>query len=102
MRPSEAPRGRVQTVRKTRITLETERLVIVRKGLTTPAWCPLCGAEVEVITLDDISQILQGSSSGELHVLREPNRQARICLPSLLRCFELEGISISQIAKERS
>jgi hypothetical protein len=82
--------------------LETEKLVIIRKGLTTPAWCPKCGAEVEVITLDDTSHIQQGSSSSELHVLREPNGQARICLPSLLRCFELEGIPISRIAKEKS
>ena len=87
---------------KTRITLETEKLVIIHKGMTVPVWCPECGAKVEAITLDDASQIQPGSRANGLNVFHEPNGLARICLPSLLHSFELEGIPKSQIAKERS
>ena len=87
---------------KTRITLETEKLVIIHKGMTVPIWCPECGAEVEAITLDDASHIQLRSCSSRLHVFYEPDGPARMCLPSLLHSFELEGIPKSQIAKERS
>jgi hypothetical protein len=39
-------------VKTTRITIETETRVIVRRAQATLSWCPGCRAEVEVITLD--------------------------------------------------
>jgi hypothetical protein len=86
----------------TRITLETEKLVIIHKGMTVPIWCPECGAKVDAIILGDPSQIQPGSCSDGLHVFHEPDGTARICLPSLLHSFNLEGIPKSQMTKERS
>ena len=39
-------------VKTTRITVETETLMIIRRAKVALAWCPKCRTEVEVITLD--------------------------------------------------
>jgi hypothetical protein len=45
-------------VKTTRITIETENLLVVRRGKTIVTWCPACCADVEVMTLE-------GDSLGE-------------------------------------
>jgi hypothetical protein len=85
-------------VRTTTITLETERLVIVHKGTTAPVWCVMCDAEVEVITLDALDLALSGApprirdrlQTARLHCWHPSGEPSRVCLPSLLRCLELE------------
>ena len=39
-------------VKTTRITIETESLLVVRRGKTIVTWCPACCAEAEAMTLD--------------------------------------------------
>ncbi len=39
-------------VKTTRITIETESLLIVRRGKTMVTWCPVCGADAEMMTLE--------------------------------------------------
>ena len=38
-------------VKTTRITIETESLLVVRRGKTIVTWCPACCAEAEAMTL---------------------------------------------------
>jgi len=45
-------------VKTTRITIETESLLVVRRGKTIVTWCPACCAEAEAMTLE-------GDSFGE-------------------------------------
>ena len=45
-------------VKTTRITIETESLLVVRKGKTVVTWCPACCAKVEAM-------LLEGESLGE-------------------------------------
>ena len=78
----------------TRITVETERLIVVRRAKATLAWCPDCRAEVDVITLDHDSfiepataaQIDAWQSTGKLHLWQPAHGLARICVTSLLQC----------------
>jgi hypothetical protein len=73
-------------VKTTKITIETEGLLVVRQALTVVTWCPGCKAEVEVALLtEDSAQLLGGLHSGTLHMWSSPEGQTRICLPSLLQ-----------------
>lgn len=79
--------------RTTRITIETERTLIVRRANPVRAWCKRCSAEVDTVVLDAagvLAQLdrttIQGWREGEeLHATRKPDGSARICLESLLR-----------------
>jgi hypothetical protein len=88
------------TAKTTRITVETETLLIVRRAKADLAWCSECRAEVDVITLDNdtlaepnaAAQIQEWLGTSKLHCWRSANGPAQICLPSLFQCFELEEV----------
>ena len=88
------------TAKITRITVETETLLVLRRARAVLAWCPCCRAEVDVITLDNESlaepvtaaQVQGWLATSKLHFWRTANGPAQICLPSLFRCFELEEL----------
>jgi hypothetical protein len=81
-------------VKTTRISVETETLIVVRRAKATLAWCPDCRAEVDVITFDQGSfiepataaQIQEWQSTGKLHLWQPAHGLARICVTSLLQC----------------
>jgi len=85
-------------VKTTRITIETESLVVVHRGKTIVTWCPVCCAEAEAMTLegdslgeDFPSTLLRDLlAAGKLHLWSADGGPDRICLTSLLRCFESE------------
>jgi hypothetical protein len=87
-------------VKTTRITVETELLVVIRRAKAVLAWCPECLANVETITLDADSlsepataaQIQEWLATGKLHLWQPVNGSAQICVTSLLQCFELEDV----------
>ena len=82
--------------KSTRITVEKDTIMLVRHARAEQAWCPICGSHVDVVTLakEALAEFLASHdvqgwiAAGKLHVSREPNRPIRICLASLLRCFE--------------
>lgn len=103
----------------TRITLETETLLVIRRAKAVSAWCPGCLAEVDVVTLDNDSlaepsiavQIQERLSTNKLHSWQTANGSTQICLTSLFRCFELEvterfwpsnGIPLDETRRKRS
>jgi hypothetical protein len=79
----------------TRITVETETLVIVRHAKAAMSWCPGCRAEVDVVTVDSDSviepataaQIRELLATGKLHLSQPANGPIQICVSSLLQCF---------------
>ena len=85
-------------VKTTRITIETESLLIVRRGKTIVTWCPVCCAEAEAMTLeaDSLGEDLPSAHlrdwlvAGKLHLWSLDGGLDWICLTSLLRCFESE------------
>ena len=78
--------------KQTKITIETDSLLILRGRSSLRAWCDRCAAEVEMVALETtgvISNLEQPDleewlSSGELHRLQAANGSALICLNSLL------------------
>jgi tRNA nucleotidyltransferase/poly(A) polymerase len=88
------------TTRTTRITVETETLLVIRRAKAALAWCVDCGAEVNVITIENhnlaesitVAQIREWRNTGKLHLWQAPHGSAQICVTSLLQCFESEEV----------
>lgn len=84
----------------TRITVETEMLLVIRRAKAVLGWCPGCRAEGDVITLDNDSlvepvmaaQIQEWLGTSKLHLWQTTIGQTQICLTSLFQCFELQEV----------
>ena len=78
--------------KRTKITIETDSLLILRGRNTTRAWCPLCAAEGEMIALENAGLISnlerpaleEWLNSAELHRSQAADGSVLICLNSLL------------------
>ena len=89
---------RIVAVKTTRITVETETQMIVHRAKAVLAWCPGCRAEVDVVILDHDNfsepttaahlKAWIGTGSLHLHFWQTPEGPVRICLSSLLQCFD--------------
>ena len=86
--------------RTTRITIESERVSITRwSGVLPRNWCQSCGAEVEMLSLEQASglaqvlphRILAESEAKRLHSTEAPDGSVQICLSSLLKCTWCES-----------
>ena len=75
--------------RQTRITIRQDGLLIVRGRTSRRVWCPGCGAESEMITIDRPAVIVGTPSafdSLDLHRVQAADGSPLICLKSLLGC----------------
>ncbi len=78
--------------KQTKITIETESLVIMRGRTMTRAWCSVCATNREMIALEDIgvisnlerSALEEWLNSGNLHRLQTASGSTWICWNSLL------------------
>ena len=78
--------------KRTKITIETDSLLILRGRNSTRAWCPLCAAEGEMIALENAGLISnlerpaleEWLNSAELHRSQAADGSVLICLNSLL------------------
>lgn len=79
--------------KQTKITIETESLLILRGRRSLRAWCPQCGAEGDMIVLGDIGVISNLAPSEveawfeceAIHRCRAADGAELICLNSLLK-----------------
>ena len=77
--------------RGTKITIETERTLIVRQTRVARAWCGECQREVDFVRLQESHEFLkrqaqegaQGSSLGRLHIGEHEDGRVLICVESL-------------------
>jgi hypothetical protein len=83
--------------RSTRITIETERILIMARQHTAYGWCERCGQQVELLPSAHASRLLhvpqdrlQGQHQGKLH-LEEAKDGLVVCLKSLLRLLQSAG-----------
>jgi hypothetical protein len=85
----------VAAKKTTRITIENERVSITRWSGSLPRnWCQSCGAEVEMLSLEQASSlaqvlphwILADSEAKGIHATEASDGSMQICLPSLLKC----------------
>ena len=85
-------------VKTTRITIETESLLVVSRGRTIMTWCPACCAQAEVMTpeRDSLGDSIPSAllrdwlAAGKLHVWSTEGGPTQICMKSLLQCLESE------------
>jgi len=78
--------------KQTKITIETDSLLIFRGRNSSRAWCPRCKAEGETIALESLGVMTnldrvaleKWLESGELHRWQTAEGSALICLNSLL------------------
>jgi hypothetical protein len=78
--------------KQTKITIETESLLILKGRTTNRAWCPDCAAVRDVIALEDIGVISnlerpaleEWLNSGNLHRSQAADGSTLICLNSLI------------------
>lgn len=78
--------------KQTKITLESDSLLIVRDRNCTCSWCPLCRAEAEMVSIESIGVITnldrpaleEWLNSDLLHRSQSANGSEQICLNSLL------------------
>jgi hypothetical protein len=79
--------------RQTRITIETESLLVVKRSSSLRAWCARCQAESEMIPIEGVAVISNLTAaaveawieSEELHHSRSAADVPLICLNSLLK-----------------
>lgn len=80
--------------RRTRITVETERVLIVRRrGIEQQGWCEGCGEQVSLVTPEpaatvtgvSVRTICRMVESNKLHFSETPNGALLICLNSCSR-----------------
>jgi len=78
--------------KQTKITIETDSLLILRGRNSARAWCPRCAAEVEMIAMKDVGVLSnmdphaleEWLHSEELHRLQATDGSPFTCLNSLL------------------
>jgi hypothetical protein len=79
--------------KQTKITIETESLLVLRGRISLRAWCPQCGAEGDMIVLGDIGVISNLAPSDvkawfeceAIHHSQAADGTQLICLNSLLK-----------------
>jgi hypothetical protein len=89
---------RAAVLKTTKITIETESLLVVHRGKTIVTWCPACCAEVEAMAVEDNSLgegipsavLRHWLATGKLHFWGPAGSPVQICLSSLLQCFASE------------
>jgi hypothetical protein len=78
--------------KQTKITIETESLLVLRGRSSKRAWCPRCAAEVDMIALEtagvvsnlEPAALEEWLNSAELHQLQAADGSTLTCLNSLL------------------
>jgi len=79
--------------RRTEITTQTDRILIIRQRSVIRAWCDECACEVEMVSLEDpgaitgtpLSLLRDGSESQTWHFCEGPDGSRLVCLESLVK-----------------
>jgi hypothetical protein len=79
--------------RRTEITTQTDRILIIRRRSVIRAWCEECACEVEMVSLEDSGAITgtplpglgEGADSQAWHFCQGPDGEKLLCLESLMR-----------------
>jgi hypothetical protein len=84
--------GQLVTKKTMRITIETERLLVIRHGASVRVWCEQCATEVDMISLENAAELGQVAAGTIQHLLdieklhlSKSSGPVRICLNSLIR-----------------
>jgi hypothetical protein len=79
--------------KRTMITMETDSLLLLRGQKSRRAWCPQCGAETEMIALNEVGVVSNlplaefeaWIESSDLHQIGTAGGPVLICLNSMIK-----------------
>jgi hypothetical protein len=85
--------------KETKITIETDSLLILRGRSSLRAWCPNCASKVEMIPIDGVGVISNLASteveawiqSEDLHHTKAADGAPLICMNSMLKRIQKKG-----------
>jgi hypothetical protein len=77
--------------RRTEITVETERVLIIRQRRSVRAWCHECGYEVEMVSLGEaealtqvsVQEFCEAAEAHSWHLSENQEGSRLVCLASL-------------------
>jgi hypothetical protein len=75
-------------MKQTTITIETTSLLILRAGNSKTAWCPACGATVEMLDLSSQEMSTLNQLPLDVHRSEVSDGATLICLNSLIACVQ--------------
>ena len=89
----------MRKVRRTKLVVETERLLVVRSRRSVSAWCEGCGAATRMVGLDEATalgglsqrEIVRRVEAGAIHFTETEGGVLRVCLNSLLAQASAKG-----------
>lgn len=87
--------------KRTQITIETSRVLIVRRMLSSRTWCPECACEVDVVGLDEATALTGMTQPafrecveiGKGHFSESSDGATLICLDSLMKSMYADSKS---------
>jgi len=85
--------------RETKITIETDSLLILRGRTSLRAWCPGCASEVEMIPVNGVGvisnltppEVEAWMQSEDLHHTTAANGDPLICMNSMIKRIQKKG-----------
>jgi hypothetical protein len=93
--PQAKPTAMPMANRHTRITIETERTLMIARQKVTRGWCQQCGKEVDLLTPNQVellfdagSKQFKGEEQSKLHLEKAKDGLA-VCMRSLLKLFRV-------------
>ncbi len=77
--------------RRIEITVETDRVLIIRRRPLVRAWCKECGAEVEMVSLEEAEalsevtrpELCESAQAHRWHLSQNQEETCLVCLESL-------------------
>jgi hypothetical protein len=85
--------GRFSAPRRMEVTVQTERVLIIRRRRSMRVWCRQCGREVDGASFQEAGELTgapllvppRNSAPGAWHVCLSENGKPFICLESVLK-----------------
>ena len=97
--------GGVRTTKRTEITIETDRIVVLsRRKVSVASWCRECNRRVSMVTVDEAASIAGVSSrtvyrwieTERIHSIETSERLLLACLHSLMTASGMEERGANQ------
>jgi len=79
--------------RRTKITVENHRVLVIRRLGSTQAWCPECEAETDMVRPEEALALVHASQAQladialdhHWHVIQDHDGRLLVCLQSVLK-----------------
>jgi hypothetical protein len=82
--------------RRTEITIEIDRVMVISQSSSQESWCNICGSNVSMGTVTQAAEMIHSTEevvfklteAGMIHVATPTEAEMLVCLDSLLACLK--------------